>query len=74
MLILDEPSRGIDIGANAEIVRCINQLREDGLVLSVIPSELDEVGAYSSRIVVMRDREMVRQLRGADISPGVMLR
>ena len=74
LLILDEPTRGIDVGAHAEIVRTINRLREDGLALLVISSELDEVVAYSSRVVVMRDREMVRELRGADISPDVIVR
>jgi simple sugar transport system ATP-binding protein len=73
VLILDEPTRGIDVGAHAEIVRTINRLREDGLALLVISSELDEVVAYSSRVVVMRDREMVAELRGADISPAVIV-
>ncbi len=72
-LILDEPTRGIDVGAHAEIVRTINRLREEGLALVVISSELDEVVAYSSRIVVMRDREMVAELSGADINPGVIV-
>ena len=74
LLILDEPTRGIDIGSHAEIVRCINRLREDGLALIVISSELDEVVAYSSRVVVMRDRAVVRELRGAEISPDVIVR
>lgn len=73
LLILDEPTRGIDVGAHAEIVRTINRLREDGLALLVISSELDEVVAYSSRVVVMRDREMVAELTGADISPAVIV-
>jgi galactofuranose transport system ATP-binding protein len=74
LLLLDEPTRGIDIGAHAEIVRCINRLREDGLALIVISSELDEIVAYSSRVLVMRDRELVAELRGADISPDVIVR
>ncbi|MBI1173371.1 ATP-binding cassette domain-containing protein [bacterium] len=73
LLILDEPTRGIDVGAHAEIVRTINRLREDGLALLVISSELDEVVAYSSRVVVMRDREMVAELTGQDISPAVIV-
>jgi simple sugar transport system ATP-binding protein len=73
-LILDEPTRGIDVGAHAEIVRTINRLREDGLALLVISSELDEVVAYSNRVVVMRDRAMVAELTGADISPAVIVR
>ncbi|MBD8066748.1 sugar ABC transporter ATP-binding protein [Devosia sp. PTR5] len=72
-LILDEPTRGIDVGAHAEIVRTINRLRDEGLALVVISSELDEVVAYSSRIVVMRDREMVAELHGENINPGVIV-
>ena len=72
-LILDEPTRGIDVGAHAEIVRTINRLRDDGMAMLVISSELDEVVAYSSRIVVMRDREMVAELRGKNINPGVIV-
>ncbi|WP_108395415.1 sugar ABC transporter ATP-binding protein [Devosia submarina] len=72
-LILDEPTRGIDVGAHAEIVRTINRLRDEGLALVVISSELDEVVAYSTRIVVMRDREMVAELTGENINPGVIV-
>jgi monosaccharide-transporting ATPase len=72
-LILDEPTRGIDVGAHAEIVRTINRLRDEGMALVVISSELDEVVAYSSRIIVMRDRELVAELHGEDISPGVIV-
>jgi galactofuranose transport system ATP-binding protein len=73
-LILDEPTRGIDVGAHAEIVRTINRLREEGLALLVISSELDEVVAYSNRVVVMRERQMVAELTGADITPSVIVR
>lgn len=72
-LILDEPTRGIDVGAHAEIVRTINRLREEGLALFVISSEIDEVVAYSNRIVVMRDREMVAELTGDDIAPDAIV-
>ncbi|MBF0679933.1 MAG: sugar ABC transporter ATP-binding protein [Devosia sp.] len=72
-LILDEPTRGIDVGAHAEIVRTINRLRDEGLALVVISSELDEVVAYSSRIVVMRDRELVAELNGENINPGIIV-
>lgn len=72
-LILDEPTRGIDVGAHAEIVRTINRLREEGLALFVISSEIDEVVAYSNRIVVMRDREMVAELSGDAIAPDAIV-
>ena len=73
VLILDEPTRGIDVGAHAEIVRTINRLREEGLALFVISSELDEVVAYSNRVVVMRDREMVAELDGDRIAPDAIV-
>ncbi len=72
-LILDEPTRGIDVGAHAEIVRTINRLRDEGMAMLVISSELDEVVAYSSRIVVMREREMVAELTGKNINAGVIV-
>jgi galactofuranose transport system ATP-binding protein len=72
-LILDEPTRGIDVGAHAEIVRTINRLREDGLALLVISSELDEVVAYSNRVVVMRERALVAELSGEAITPSVIV-
>lgn len=74
VLILDEPTRGIDVGAHAEIVRTINQLREEGMALFVISSELDEVVAYSNRVVVMRDRAMVAELTGDAVEPDAIVR
>ena len=74
VLILDEPTRGIDVGAHAEIVRTINRLREDGLALLVISSELDEVVAHSNRVVVMRERAMVAELRGDAIEMQTIVR
>ena len=67
-LILDEPTRGIDIGAHAEIVRLIESLCEAGMALLVVSSELDEVVAYSDRIRVLRDRRHVGDLVGDAIS------
>ncbi|WP_183900331.1 MULTISPECIES: galactofuranose ABC transporter, ATP-binding protein YtfR [Rhizobium] len=67
-LILDEPTRGIDVGAHAEIIRLIEELCEKGMSLIVISSELEELIAYSSRILVLRDREHVAQLTGENVS------
>ncbi len=67
-LILDEPTRGIDVGAHAEIVQIIKQLCSDGLALLVISSELAEVVAYSNRIIVLRDRKKLTELTGDDIN------
>ncbi|MBL1242726.1 MAG: sugar ABC transporter ATP-binding protein [OCS116 cluster bacterium] len=67
-LILDEPTRGIDVGAHAEIIRLIENLCEDGMSLLVISSELDELVAYSHRIIVVRDHQHVAELIGSEIS------
>ncbi|MBP2234588.1 simple sugar transport system ATP-binding protein [Sinorhizobium kostiense] len=67
-LILDEPTRGIDVGAHAEIVRLIESLREKGMSLIVISSEIEELVAYSTRVVVLRDRAHVAELSGDRIT------
>lgn len=69
-LILDEPTRGIDVGAHAEIIRLIEDLCDQGLSLLVISSELEELLAYSSRIIVMRDRRQVAELTGEAMTTG----
>ena len=68
LLILDEPTRGIDIGAHAEIIELIEHLRENGMALIVASSEMEEIVTYSNRIVVLRDRRQVGELTGAEIS------
>lgn len=67
-LILDEPTRGIDIGAKGEIQSLINELAGEGLGVLMISSELEELVEGSSRIVVMRDGELAAELRGSAIS------
>ncbi|MCZ4089165.1 galactofuranose ABC transporter, ATP-binding protein YtfR [Sinorhizobium psoraleae] len=67
-LILDEPTRGIDVGAHAEIVRLIETLREKGMSLIVISSEIEELVAYSTRVIVLRDRAHVAELDGEQIT------
>lgn len=67
-LILDEPTRGIDVGAHAEIIALIEKLREDGMALLVASSELEELVAYSTRVIVLRDRRQVCELAGDDIT------
>ncbi|GAC1042143.1 galactofuranose ABC transporter, ATP-binding protein YtfR [Rhizobium sp. No.120] len=69
-LILDEPTRGIDVGAHAEIIRLIEDLCRQGMSLVVISSELEELVAYSSRVIVLRDREHIAELTGSEITAG----
>ena len=73
LLVLDEPTRGIDVGAHAEIIRLIRDLCDRGLALLVISSELDEIVAYSDRVVVLRDRAHVGTLEDGAISvPSIL--
>jgi galactofuranose transport system ATP-binding protein len=62
LLILDEPTRGIDVGAKGEIQALINELADDGLGVLMISSELDELTEGSDRVVVMRDGRSVAAL------------
>ncbi len=68
LLILDEPTRGIDVGARAEIESLIQKLREEGMSLLLISSELDEVVRNSQRVVVLRDRQKIGELEGEELS------
>jgi simple sugar transport system ATP-binding protein len=61
LLILDEPTRGIDIGAKTEIQRLVAKLSDDGVAVLFISAELEEVLRLSHRVVVLRDREVVAQ-------------
>ncbi|MEU1424488.1 sugar ABC transporter ATP-binding protein [Kitasatospora sp. NPDC005751] len=62
LLILDEPTRGIDIGAKAEIQKLVANLAEKGMAVLFISAELEEVLRLSHRVGVLRDRRMVAQL------------
>ena len=68
LLILDEPTRGIDVRAKAEIMNLAMNLCNNGMALVFISSELDEVVRCSDRIAVMREREKIAELSGADLS------
>jgi simple sugar transport system ATP-binding protein len=63
VLILDEPTRGIDVGAKAEIQRLVADLAADGLAVLFISSELEEVVRLSQRIAVLRDRAKIADFR-----------
>jgi monosaccharide-transporting ATPase len=64
VLILDEPTRGIDVAAKQEVMNEILQLARSGLAVLFISSEMDEVVRVSDRIVVLRDRRKVGELEG----------
>ncbi|HEU4325585.1 MAG TPA: sugar ABC transporter ATP-binding protein [Roseiflexaceae bacterium] len=74
VLILDEPTKGIDIGAKTEIQKLVLQLAEDGKAVLFISSEFDEVIRCSHQIAVLRDRQKVAELSGDDISEAQIMR
>jgi len=67
LIILDEPTRGIDVGAKADIQRKVAELSAQGLAVVFISSELEEVIRIAQRIVVMRDRRKIGELASHDI-------
>ncbi|WP_111430199.1 sugar ABC transporter ATP-binding protein [Rhodobacteraceae bacterium DSL-40] len=73
-LILDEPTRGIDVGAHAEILHLIRELTSGGMSILIVSSELDELIAVSDRVIVVRDRRHVAELTGAEISTETIVR
>ncbi|WP_022884540.1 sugar ABC transporter ATP-binding protein [Glaciibacter superstes] len=73
LLILDEPTRGIDVGAKAEIQKLVVNLAENGMSVIFISAELEEVLRLSHRIVIMRDRTMVADIQNDDISVESLL-
>lgn len=73
-LILDEPTRGIDVGAKAEIEKLIIGLSEDGLTILFISSELEEVISCCDRIAVLRDRKMLTELTGPEMEETHIMR
>lgn len=73
VLILDEPTRGIDVGAKADVHKFVDELAESGIAVVMISSDLPEVLAMSDRIAIMREGRLVTILAGADATQeGVM--
>jgi galactofuranose transport system ATP-binding protein len=74
LLILDEPTRGIDVGAQADLERLLAELRSQGLALIFISSEISELARNSQRIIVLRDRAKVAELTGAEVDEAAVMR
>ena len=70
---MDEPTRGIDIGAKNEIYKIIYGLAERGCAVIVISSELPEVLGITDRIIVMRTGKIVAEIARKDFSEGRVL-
>ncbi|MDR2655171.1 MAG: sugar ABC transporter ATP-binding protein [Oscillospiraceae bacterium] len=73
-LILDEPTRGIDIGTKVEIQKLVLKLASEGMAITFISSETEEMLRTCSRLIVMRDRRIVGELNGEDMTQDKIMR
>ncbi|MBQ3477298.1 MAG: sugar ABC transporter ATP-binding protein, partial [Clostridia bacterium] len=74
VLLMDEPSRGIDIGAKTEVFEIIHEFSERGLSIIVISSELKEIMAIADRIYVLSNGKRTAELTGSDITEDNLVR
>ena len=74
ILILDEPTRGIDVGAKAEIYKIINRLASQGVAIVMISSELNEVMNMSDRLAVMKGGQITTVLQRGQFSQDEILK
>ncbi|MCR5684850.1 MAG: sugar ABC transporter ATP-binding protein [Lachnospiraceae bacterium] len=73
-LILDEPTRGIDVGTKLEIQKLVLKLAEEGVSVTFISSEVEEMLRTCSRLIVMRDRHIVGELKGSDLNQAQVMK
>ena len=73
-LILDEPTRGIDVGTKLEIQKLVLKLAEEGVSVTFISSEVEEMLRTCSRLIVMRDRHVVGELKGKDLNQAQVMK
>ncbi len=74
ILILDEPTRGIDVNAKAEIHRKIRKLVQEGMGVIVVSSEMPEIMGLADRIVIMHEGSVTGVLSGEDINETTIIR
>ncbi|MER5519791.1 sugar ABC transporter ATP-binding protein [Streptomyces sp. NPDC002763] len=74
VLLLDEPTRGIDVGAKAEVQALIDELADDGLAVLLISSDTEELIEGSDRVVVLKEGVVVRELTGDAVTEGDLMR
>ena len=72
-LILDEPTRGIDVGTKVDIQKLVLKLASEGMSVTFISSELDEMLRTCSRLIVMRDRKAVGELKGDELNQATVM-
>ena len=73
LLLLDEPTRGVDVGARADLYRVIRKLADDGLGVLMVSSEVPEVLGLSDRVLVMREGRLLHEAAAQDIDEATVL-
>lgn len=73
LLILDEPTRGIDVGSKQEIRNLILKLAREGITILFISAELEETIACCDRVIVLRDRNIIGELQGSEMSESKIM-
>jgi ribose transport system ATP-binding protein len=73
VLLLDEPTRGIDVGAKAEVQALIDELAAEGLAIVLVSSEIEEVVEGAARVVVLRDGRVTAELTGSSVNEKDLL-
>jgi ribose transport system ATP-binding protein len=73
VIVFDEPTQGVDVGAKAEIHRLIRNLADDGAAVIMISSDMDEIVAESDRVAVMHDGRVTGILARAECSPEAIM-
>lgn len=73
-MILDEPTRGVDVGAKVEMYKIINQLAEEGKAIIIVSSEMPEIIGMSDRVLVMREGEIMGELSKEELTEQNLIR
>jgi ABC-type sugar transport system ATPase subunit len=73
VLRMEEPTRGVDVGAKTEIYRIINELTAEGVAVVMVSSDLPELVAMSDRVLVLRAGRVVAELTGERITQQAVL-
>jgi len=74
VIILDEPTKGIDIGSKAAVHEFMAELAAEGLAVIMVSSEIPEVLGMSDRVIVMREGRIVAEVAGAEMTPETLVR
>jgi ribose transport system ATP-binding protein len=73
LLLLDEPTRGVDVGARAELYALIRSLADDGMGVLLVSSEVPEVLGLSDRVLLLKDGRIVHEAAAADLTEDDVL-